>query len=90
MRLCGSNLIRHDPSLSAGNHFELKLEVLAGNIVLTLRDDGRPFDPTSKGDLPYVGVGGHGIRVMRGLASELEHTTSDGGNCLRVTVESDA
>ncbi len=98
-----SNMIRHDPSLSASDSFELTLMREGERLMMVLADPGAPFDPLAwSGDarlpasgLPGVsaggqsGMGGHGIAVIRGLAREVSYRRHNGRNQLTVFAERD-
>lgn len=61
-------------------------------ITLTLRDNGRPYDPTAGDPPPLVACldearpGGHGVRLMRHYLSELSYQRQAGWNCLTLVM----
>lgn len=64
----------------------------AGRIVLELRDNGRPYDPTA-GDPPPLAacldeaeLGGHGVRLMRHYLHEFAYRRDAGWNCLTMVM----
>ncbi|WP_323018718.1 ATP-binding protein [Castellaniella sp.] len=67
-------------------------QVREGAITLTLRDNGRPYDPTA-GDPPALVAcldeakpGGHGVRLMRHYLHELRYQRQSGWNCLTMVM----
>ena len=61
------------------------------NVVLTVDDDGGPFDPTAvpppdpPDNLDEAPVGGFGIQLMRAFSSNIEYQRTSGRNQLRLT-----
>jgi len=62
----------------------------AGDLRVSVEDDGRPFDPQAKpspeppGSLDRAGIGGWGLPIVRALASELVYERR--GDWNRVTI----
>jgi anti-sigma regulatory factor (Ser/Thr protein kinase) len=62
-------------------------------LLLELRDNGRPYDPTSVESAPLAqsldefDLGGHGVRLMRHYLQDLAYRRDDGWNCLTMTME---
>lgn len=61
-------------------------------IVIELRDNGQPYDPTA-GDPPPLAacldeaeIGGHGVRLMLHYLHTLAYRREDGWNCLTMTM----
>ncbi len=76
-----ANVARH----AGARRAEVAIELRAGQLVLSIRDDGRGFDPRQE-------VQGHGLRGMRHRAAEmgarLEVDTSPGeGTTIRVEMD---
>lgn len=61
-------------------------------IVVELRDNGRPYDPTAAEPPPLAAnldeakLGGHGVRLMRHYLQELAYRREDGWNCLTMVM----
>jgi serine/threonine-protein kinase RsbW len=59
-----------------------------GRVVVQIRDNGAPFDPTQHApvelsvDIDEAGIGGHGVRLMKHFVSELTYERQDGWNVL--------
>ena len=81
-----SNMIVHDPSLSETDLFEVALESRVDGILLRVADPGRPFDPLSVSLPSKPEIGGHGLRVIRGLASEIRYHREPTRNVLEILV----
>ena len=54
-----NNVVRH----SSATHVEIQLELTGAELVLTVRDDGRGFDPAAATD-------GHGLRSLAARATK--------------------
>ena len=54
-----NNVVRH----SSATHVEIRLELTGAELVLTVRDDGRGFDPAAATD-------GHGLRSLTARAAK--------------------
>lgn len=60
----------------------------AGRIVLTITDNGIPFDPTSLAEpevpagLEAAKIGGHGVQLMRHFLESLSYARTGDENCL--------
>lgn len=62
------------------------------NIVLELRDNGRPYDPTAETSPPLAATlddaipGGHGLRLMRHYLEDLRYQRQGEWNCLTMVM----
>ena len=84
-----SNLIRHDTTLTADSRFTFEFAAVPDGARVVIRDDGVPFDPTTHEIRESTGIGGQGISLMRGLATELTYRSSPAGNELQATILQD-
>lgn len=79
-----ANVARH----SGAARVEMELEVTDGTIALTIRDDGRGFDPSTVAAAPANIESGIGLRSIReeaaDLGARLEIKSGAGGTTLRV------
>ncbi len=98
-----SNIVRHGgvhsfstaylPEADADNPLSISIDidVLADRIVMTIEDNGRPFDvakaPAKQvhGPLEHVQPGGLGIQLIKSFGSNIEYRRTESGN--RVTVD---
>ena len=83
-----------DPSAPADTPaIRLACQVNATHIVLELRDNGRPYDPTAGDPPPLVAcldeadIGGHGVRLMRHYLDTLSYQRQDGWNVLTLIMQ---
>lgn len=80
-----ANIARH----SGATRVEMELEAKDGTIVLTIRDDGRGFDPLTVASAPASIESGIGLRSIReeaaDLGAKLEIKSGAGGTTLSVT-----
>jgi serine/threonine-protein kinase RsbW len=73
---------------------EIALEIDPGEpFVLTVEDDGRPFDPLQEAPAPVLEgtvedrpVGGFGFYILRRLGMQLDYRRAHGRNRLRVVL----
>lgn len=85
-----SNVIRHAYGDSARHSIEVILEIGGGEILLVLRDDGRPFNPLAAPapdlDAPVERrpAGGLGILLLKSLADRADYRREGGANVLRL------
>jgi len=89
-----SNVIRHGYAEGARGSIEVTLEIGGGEILLELRDDGRPFDllavPASDPHAPAVErAGGWGIHLLRSLVDRADYRREGGTNVLRLMKHSE-
>ncbi len=81
-----SNMIRHDDTLDDTSFFSLSLCVGTARAVMTLRDQGLPFDPLAHDPQSVPEIGGQGINLIKGLASEISYERAGKDNLLTVEV----
>ncbi|HRJ58287.1 MAG TPA: ATP-binding protein [Anaerolineales bacterium] len=91
-----SNIIEHAYEGVSDGTLDLFCEMRDNEIVIILRDTGRPFDPTGvkepnlSADLADRQVGGLGIYLMRKLMDSVHYETNPGtGNLLIMTKRRD-
>jgi len=89
-----SNVIRHGYADSARHSIEVTLEIGRGDILLALRDDGRPFNPLADpAPDPHAPVGeragGWGIRLLRSLVDSADYQREGDANVLRLVKRSE-
>jgi serine/threonine-protein kinase RsbW len=98
-----SNIVRHGGVHSSSTAYlpqtdpanplliSITVEALTGRIIMTVEDNGRPFDiaqaPAKRVDRPLEQLqpGGLGIQLIRSFASNLEYRRTE--QCNRVIVE---
>jgi len=86
-----TNVIVHGGDDAAGRGILLSIQAQDDLVTVRVSDGGRPFDPASYVPQPkpksLLGgqTGGHGIRLMRQLASSLSYERNAGRNCLTLT-----
>jgi len=89
-----SNVIRHGYADSARHSIEVTLEIGGGEIVLVLRDDGRPFDPLAApardSHTPIAErAGGWGIHLLQSLVDRADYRREGNANVLRLVKRSE-
>ena len=89
-----SNVIRHGYADSARHSIELTLEIGGGEILLVLRDDGRPFDPLAApapDSHPPIAerAGGWGIHLLQSLVDRADYRREGNANVLRLVKRSE-
>ena len=83
-----TNIINHAYQGEDRGVIDVTCEADDGELTMTLRDQGVPFDPVSIPDpVPYhsiddVNVGGHGLSFMRRMMTSMHYTCDDTGNTL--------
>ncbi len=84
-----SNIIEHAYGEQGGGDVECEYEVTDKSLVITLRDQGHPFDPTAIADpeldarLEQRPLGGLGVYLMRQLMDAVDYHYEAGiGNVL--------
>lgn len=76
------------PPAAAQPAIMLACNATGGHIVLELRDNGRPYDPTTEVPPPLATClddavpGGHGLRLMRHYLEDLHYQRQGDWNCL--------
>lgn len=84
--LC-ANMIRHDNSLTANTNFSLEIQSDGQDTVLTVRDPGQPFNPLDYITQEIPEIGGHGINLVKGLATRITYDRIDDQNELTVAID---
>ena len=82
-----TNIVRHAHRDRPERSFEVQCEVDKETVVVTLIDQGEPFDLTQvpKLDPSELRIGGRGVFLMRTLMDEVSsQTLGDSGNRLRL------
>ncbi len=83
-----SNIIEHAYEGNAGGSFRVNCEFKGRQLVISLLDQGKKFDPSKvaqpdlKADLSERKIGGLGIYLMRKLMDEVRYESSASGNRL--------
>ena len=87
-----SNIIEHAYEGISGATLEITCDMQGDTIVITMRDTGRPFDPSKikqpdlKADLTDRQIGGLGVYLMRKLMDDVTYqSNSSTGNLLTMT-----
>lgn len=88
-----ANLILHGKARDREKDIRVEVEIGAESVALVIRDRCVPFDVTdetllasrAKGE---TNIGGHGVRLMRALATGLAYSSTPDGNELRITFSS--
>lgn len=84
--LC-ANMIRHDESLTAETNFTLCIQSVEADTVLIVRDPGKAFNPLEYLAEEVPEIGGHGINLVKGLATRISYDRIDGQNELTVAID---
>jgi serine/threonine-protein kinase RsbW len=82
-----SNVIRHGYADSARHSIEVTLEIGGGEILLVLRDDGRPFNPlAAPARDPHAPIaeraGGWGVHLLQSLVDRADYRREGNTNVL--------
>ena len=92
-----TNIIQHAYGGEGNEEIEIECEIRSGELTITLRDQGKPFDPTSvpepniKEGLDDRKVGGLGMYLIRKIMDEVHYETSEeSGNLLRLVKYSES
>ncbi len=83
-----SNMIRHNQALSQDDLFELDLMPGQAETKLVISDTGSAFDPLSDRPSEIRDIGGHGLEIIRGLASDVSYQRKNDRNILTITLPS--
>jgi serine/threonine-protein kinase RsbW len=90
-----TNIMRHGEASGRATEIVANVARDGTDIVLTVEDDGGPFDPTRFAARPRAqaldeaSAGGLGIDLMRQFARRIEDRRRGGRNYLRLTVSRD-
>ena len=86
-----TNCIKYGYDDSSEHIIEIELEISAAELVLTVTDDGHPFNPL---DIPEpdtnlpaeeLPIGGLGIHLLRKMSDRMEYARTDGRNRLTLS-----
>ncbi len=87
-----SNIIEHAYEGISDATLEITCDMQGDTIVITMRDSGKPFDPSKvkqpnlKADLSDRQIGGLGVYLMRKLMDDVSYqSNSNTGNLLTMT-----
>ncbi len=87
-----SNIIEHAYEGISDATLEITCDMQGDSIVITMRDSGKPFDPSKvkqpnlKADLSDRQIGGLGVYLMRKLMDDVSYqSNSSTGNLLTMT-----
>ncbi|MDD4771829.1 MAG: ATP-binding protein [Bacteroidales bacterium] len=86
-----SNVIFYAYEEGSSQEIHINVEYVAPRLVITIKDTGKPFDPTQKEDpnlnLPVEErpIGGLGIFLMRKIMDEISYERLGKENILRMT-----
>lgn len=84
--LC-ANMIRHDKTLTGDSKFSLTVQSIGPDIVLVVRDPGQPFNPLEYVAKDVPEIGGHGINLVKGLATRISYARVNDENELTVAID---
>ena len=85
---CASNIVNHALGRDPTRTFQVTLAHTPAAMVIELRDDGPPFDPTLAAVTETYAdsdPGGWGIFLVRRYMDEIHYSRQDGENVLRLT-----
>jgi len=88
-----TNIVRHAATGGGAPHVRVELALTPGEIALTVRDDGPPFDPLAlegvdlDADIGERRVGGLGVHIVRQLADRCSYARSEDRNVLEVCMQ---
>ncbi len=85
-----ANVINHDGSLTEADRFSLELTDDGASVVMVICDAGRPFNPLEHPREAPREIGGHGLALIRGLASRVAYERAGTRNRLTVAVAADS
>lgn len=86
-----SNIIEHAYEGESDASLFMTCDMKGGDIVITMRDTGKPFNPSLvkepnlKADLSERQIGGLGVYLMRKLMDNVEYESTRAGNLLTMT-----
>jgi serine/threonine-protein kinase RsbW len=86
-----SNIIEHAYEGVSDGFLEIDCEMRSDAIVIIMRDEGKPFDPSSvkqpnvKADLSERQIGGLGIYLMRKIMDDVQYESKGRTNTLTMT-----
>ena len=83
-----TNCIKYGYDDSAEHIIEIELKLSAGELILTVTDDGHPFNPLELPErdtnlpLEDLPIGGLGIHLLRKMSERMDYARVDGKNRL--------
>ncbi|MBS1370106.1 MAG: ATP-binding protein [Lentisphaeria bacterium] len=85
------NIIRYGYDVPGERVIEIGIEFADEDVTLTLRDDGRPFNPLAADPPPAGGVeerdiGGVGVYLVRSMVRSMEYRREGGRNVLTLRI----
>ena len=84
-----ANMIRHDDTLDASKSFTLDLSTNGKAVEMIISDPGQPFNPLVYRHTEQPEIGGHGITLIKGLASAVSYHRTETENRLTVLLRAD-
>ncbi len=81
-----ANVVQHDGSLSEADRFSVELTDDGASLVMVICDAGRPFNPLEHRREAPAGIGGHGLELIKGLASRVDYERAGARNRLTVSI----
>lgn len=91
VRLLGEEAITNVVKYASAASMALEVQVTREEIVVVLRDDGKPFDPSSakspdlEASLANRALGGLGIHLIQSLSDAVSYAREEDRNVLRLT-----
>lgn len=86
-----TNVVNHAYGEGEAGWIDVFFERRDVHVVITVEDDGAPFDPLIKPmrdlslEFHQREIGGHGLVLIKALSDEVDYDHSDGRNRLRVS-----
>lgn len=85
------NIIRYGYDVPGERVIEIGIDFGASEVTLTLRDDGKPFnplaaDPPPQGGIEERDIGGVGVYLVRSMVRSMEYRREDGRNVLTLRI----
>ena len=85
------NIIRYGYDVPGERVIEIGIVFGAAEVELTLRDDGKPFNPLAAeppptGDIAERDIGGVGVYLVRSMVRSMEYRREDGRNVLTLRI----
>ena len=83
-----TNCIKYGYDDSAEHIIDIELELSAGEMILTIVDDGHPFNPlelpapNTSAPVEDLPIGGLGIHLLRKMSDRMDYARTDGRNRL--------
>ena len=84
--LC-SNMIRHDETLTEESNFSVELHCLENSVSMQVRDAGQAFNALEYTQTEVPDIGGQGVNLIRGLASQASYSREAGQNVVTVSID---